>query len=208
MSETNNTPDNKGKKEGVSAETEAMFKLMQDQIAAQNELIANLTKEVSESRAASNEPEVVSTDRKPPAYLRIATYEGKPIVDMRLIKKTKLDDNGAHRVIGMEAVCKLAGVDKKITISYGDSENENDYMRLPRVRYELTDIVDSTGASKVDANKVIADGGLTPEKKLSGDNTLVATGKMVKMVVRADVRTYTILVDGKKVQLTQDKIYR
>lgn len=194
----------------TESKTLEVLQKMQEQMSAQNEVIANLQADLAKAKQEANkpaEPELVDTERKPASTTTLATVDGMPITNMQLTKKTKINDAGQTVIIGLEAVCEVYGKDKPITITYGDADNPTDYLNLPRVKFEMVDAVDVSGASKVESDKVVQNDGVVPEKKLV-NNVLVPTGRMVQLAVKQDVRYYTILVGDEKVTLREDKIYR
>ena len=193
--------------EVMTIETKVLTSL-QEQIAA-------LTRQVAENSSRIKEAETASTDeteRQPAKLIRLATYKGAPITKMRLTEKTALDGRGQTVINGMEAICSVHGIDKEVKITYGDMKNPDDYLNLPRVDFEMTDFIDSeeglSGASRIERNKVVAEHGKVVENTLSSDNALVPTGRFVPVTERRNVRYYTIIVNGEKVELSENNLYR
>lgn len=185
-----------------------VLQALQSQITAQNEVIANLTSRLGEQEGKDPDaPVVMDKKRKPPEDMLLAAVEGMPITDMKLTKKTKTNDNGQTVITGLEATCRVHGNEKNVTITYGDMDNPNDYLNLPRLRFKLVDQLDESGASQIERDKVITSDGVVDEKR-EVDNRLVPTGRKVQLATWDDFRHYTILVNGEKVTLPQNKIYR
>lgn len=184
-----------------------MMQAMQEQLAANNETIASLQKQVAASNDAARDPEIVDGERKPAGNILIATIDGMPITEMRLVKKTKVNDAGMTVVLGFDAVCKVHGKKEEVTITYGDMDNPTDYLNLPRTRFDLIDQIDHSGASKIEPKKLIRSDGLVDEKQ-EVNNQLVPTGRKVRLDIREDFRYYTIEVNGEKLTLPQNNIYR
>ncbi len=180
---------------------------MQAMMSEQQKTITELKAQVAQSRNQASEPEVVDLNRKPAGNILIATIDGMPITDMKLEKKTMLNGAGQTVVTGFDAICKVHGIDKSVKITYGDMDNPKDYLNLPRTRFDLVDQVEESGASQVDRGRVVRNDGLVDEKK-EVNNVLITTGRKVQLAIREDFRYYTIEVNGEKVTLPQDKIYR
>ncbi len=180
---------------------------MQAMMSEQQKTITELKAQVAQSRNQASEPEVVDLNRKPAGNILIATIDGMPITDMKLEKKTMLNGAGQTVVTGFDAICKVHGIDKPVKITYGDMDNPKDYLNLPRTRFDLVDQVEESGASQVDRGRVVRNDGLVDEKK-EVNNVLITTGRKVQLAIREDFRYYTIEVNGEKVTLPQDKIYR
>lgn len=181
---------------------------LQEQIAALAKQVAENSVQIKENAKLSEE----ETERQPAKLIRLATYKGAPITKMRLVEKTAIDGKGQTVINGMEAICSVVGIDKEVKITYGDMKNPEDYLNLPRKDFEMTDFMDGeeglSGASRIERNKVVATQGTVPENILSSDNALVPTGRMIPVTEKRNVRYYTIIVNGEKVELSEDNLYR
>ena len=132
-----------------------------------------------------------------------------PIIDMKLEKNMEEDHKGNLFVKNYKAICTLHGQEKKFTTTYGELGNADDFLNLPRIKFQLVDQdpSDLSGASKIEHNKIITRGEKVDEVDRSSGMP-VRTGRKVELVTRNDIRHYTIKVGDEKVVLRQDKIYR
>ena len=185
-------------------------------VKSMGEQMATMQSELQSQKERSEQPisKLVKTDEeRKPGEIDLATYEGNPIVDMRLVPKMGTDSNGQSIINGMKAVCKVHGKKEDIEMSYGDVQNPTDYANLPRVTYFFTDVSEyndkgeTTWASCIEKNQLISSAGTVAEKVLRG-NDLVPTGRLVPVETRRDIRYFTILVNGEKVELAENKLYR
>lgn len=174
------------------AETDAELARLRSQIAGGGEM-----------------DEEVEQDRRPAGSVKIATYEGSPIIDMKLEKNIERNHNGEMIIKNYKAICKIHGNDETVELTYGELGNPLDYLNLPREKYALTDqdSSDLSGASKIEHNQIISRGEKVDEIDRSS-GLPVKTGKKIELVTRNDIRYYTIVVGDDKVTLRQDKIYR
>lgn len=208
MSTTKKTKSTEATPVNPESATLELLQAMQEQMATQNEVIADLRSRLGQQESKDPDaPVVMDKKRQPPSDLLLAAIEGKPITDMKLSKITKVNDNGQTVIMGLEATCNVFGQDEPIKITYGDMDNPNDYLNLPRVRFKLVEQLDESGASKIERDKVITSEGVVDEKR-EVDNRLVATGRKVQLATWDDVRYYTIMVGDEKLTLEQSKIYR
>lgn len=204
MTKVNTTPEGKKSKETVEVSID-ILKSMQEEMAALKAKIQE--QEVAREKDTSNEVDI--DERKHAGEVQIATYKGSPIIDMRLIERTAIDSNGQTVINGFDAVCKVHGTKDEVKITYGDMKNATDYLNLPRVVYKLTDHLadDLAGASRIEKKQLIKKDGTVPENQLI-NNSLVPTGRVVPVGQWKDIRYYTIIANGEKVELAEDKIYR
>lgn len=177
-----------------------------DALEAENKV---LKQQVDTVRDGAEEGEDAIIERIHATEVTLATLDDAPIVDLRLEKETGTDGTGNYFVKGYTAVCKVAGKDKEIKTSYGDRNNPRDFINLPRKKFTLVDQDpgDLSGASRIERNTVVDNFGKTAEI-IRGEGESRATGRMVSVVTRRDVRYYTIEFNGEKIELAEDKLYR
>ncbi len=204
--EPNTTPNS-----GVTQPSPEMAEVMKQlrELQARDEAREAELRRLRAAQESANSDEVVVEERKPAEIMKLASYEGKPIIDCKLQKVIKTDERGNRFEAGMEAHCTVFGRKDIFVTTYGNLENPDDFLNLPRIDYKLTEqnTADLSGASNIEYKKVISKGDYVDEIDRSSGHP-VRTGRKVQLVEVNDIRHYTILVGDEKVTLSQDKIYR
>jgi hypothetical protein len=198
--------------ETVSEQSDATLADVLKALRDQDSKIEELAAENRRLRKESGEKETddaVTTDRRPAENVTLATYEGMPIIDMRLEKNLSKDHNGNTYINNYKAICQVYGRKTPLEITYGELSEPTDYLNLPRIKFQLTNqnTADLSGASRVEHAQVITRGDKVDEIDRSS-GAPIRTGKQVELVTRNDIRHYTIKVGDETVELHQDKIYR
>lgn len=159
-----------------------------------------------EGKQSLHTDEIIDTQRNFPTEMTLVSYNGKPVLDVKQVTKYKKVDG---QIVGeyQEATCTVYGMDKPFITTFGDINNPEDYLNLPRLTYTLTDQADLSGASKIEANVPVKSSGLVEVIDRSSGEP-VPTGKKIQQNVYRDIRWYTVLVDGEKVVIHEDKLYR
>ena len=189
------------------------LKVELEESRAETASLREAIKNVSKSNANSFEDDVVDTARRSAHVTSLPVINGVPIVWAESSRVTGLkgielimsarDANGSEFTIPFGCdVGKVDFSDKKLKDIHSTS-----YENLKTQKFELQDIDenDLTGASKIEKGKVVDEGSVVPEIDRSS-GTPMPTGRKIRTTVKADVRHYTILFDGKKITLTDKEL--
>ena len=155
--------------------------------------------------------ETIDVERRSANSITLPIIEGAPVIKSEIVAVKDIE--------GIEMLAKVENADgKKFTVPFGcnvknvdfTQDNTKDlyqtsYENLESGTFELVDIVDLTGASKVEKGKIVSVG--TPVDEVDRSSGVpVLTGRKIKAVVRRDVREYTIQYNGKKFRFTGDDL--
>lgn len=175
-----------------------------DKLVGMAQSVQSLTEKINSLENKSDESNIVEAngERKPAAMVEMRCINDSPIIDMEFVEEKEMR-NGVEVITSVKAKCKtLDG--KTHTIPYFNGSRES-YENQKLMKFQLVDQVDGTGASSVKKNKVYT-GDVLPEIiRTPGENPKFS-GKMVKAYVEFHERTFTVLVDGKKHQLTENQL--
>lgn len=186
-------------------------------IDRQAEVIEQQNKAIEELKNRANsvspEDEAIVIDRQSAHTMRLPVVNDVPVVDGKL-----------ERVVGvpgLEYIMNVTTADgKKYSFPFGCDVGRIDfsgeklkdiqptaYETIKTLNFKLHDIDnnDLTGASKLEKGKIVGEGGVIPEVDRSSGRP-VLTGRKIRTVVRADIRSYTIEHDGKKITFTNEQL--
>lgn len=208
MAETNLEKENKELKAKLDlvekAKLESDSKV--DELSSKVDNLVNLfeRKQASDKEEGDN---VVSGDRSVPEFLSARSFEGMPIIKVSTKTEEKITADG--QVIRGISIANIETIDgKKEKMPFG-STAMNDYLQLPFKKFKLVkqinDGSEKSGCSRIERGQVIHDGGLVPEVVYK-DNIPTRTGRMIKQLVKKDVRYYTIEIDGKEYEMSEFQI--
>lgn len=191
----------------IEVDESVLSGLIEDVKSMRTELksVKDENEELKKNQVESKTEEVKEDEKR---YIELRTYKGVPI------KKNKAyiinDKINPKETITMCEIENINGDTTKMRYEAGYTGADDNFFKLPIVSYELFDIDerDGTGASRVKLNQVIADIGEVYVVDRSGENGAVTTNKTVRQTVTRDMRWYTIMVNGKKVELSQDEIIK
>ena len=213
MANTTNQ-DNKDKIPDANAadkgESQALKAVLEQNESLQKQIFEMYQKmeEISKRKSHDDDIDFDPDDlkRKPPEGCYLRCYKGYPIEKTKMKYVEELDKFGnVHQVSASVQIETLNG--QKGELPYG-SNFSNDYINLEKKYFAFTDIVEDTGASRVDKGVVVEKGQIvvkrSPQEQTYVDGDLQGGKGRVQQVVRKDIRYYTILVNGEKYQIHED----
>ena len=197
----------------LEKENKALLAKLKEQESESNQKIDELTSKVENlvkifNKSNSEEEEITeSSERAVPKFIQARAYKNEPIIKTDTTVEEKLSPEG-YAIRGNTFIDFETVTGKKEKLPFG-SGMSNDYLNLPVSKFELTkqivDGSDFSGACRIERNVVVSEGGVVPEI-IYVDNKAKATGKMIRQVVKRDIRYYTILVDGVEYEISEDQI--
>ena len=194
----------------LSARLDKMQGEMQDTIESQAKIIEDLK---NNPTTAVVEDEAILVGRQSAHSMLLPVVEGAPVIAGKLervvgiqgLENLMVVKTAGGKTYKFPIGCDISKLDFSDDKLEGVKTTSYENLETKKFKFQNIDENDKTGASKVEKDKIVGEGGNIPEIDRSSGMPM-KTGRSIRTVVLRDVRTYTIEHDGKKFHISSEDL--